>query len=96
MHPDSVTDWLNKFSKKYDLPHINPHKFRHTQASILIGEGVDIMGRFEVGNRRRGRLWLWFGLWLWLNRHFLLIHNKGQSRVVQRLCVLYDLCGGFG
>lgn len=43
MHPDSVTDWLTKFSKKYDLPHINPHKFRHTQASILIGEGVDII-----------------------------------------------------
>ena len=43
MHPDSITDWLSKFSKKYDLPHINPHKFRHTQASILIGEGVDII-----------------------------------------------------
>lgn len=41
MHPDSITDWLSKFSKKYDLPHIHPHKFRHTQASILIYEGVD-------------------------------------------------------
>lgn len=41
MHPDSITDWLNKFSKKYDLPHINPHKFRHTQASILYAAGVD-------------------------------------------------------
>lgn len=43
MHPDSITDWLSKFSKRYDLPHINPHKFRHTQASILINEGVDIV-----------------------------------------------------
>ena len=43
MHPDSITDWLSRFSKKYDLPHVNPHKFRHTQASILIGEGVDII-----------------------------------------------------
>lgn len=43
MHPDSITSWLSKFSKKYGLPHINPHKFRHTQASILINEGVDIV-----------------------------------------------------
>lgn len=41
MHPDSITDWLSKFSKKYDLPHIYPHKFRHTQASLLYALGVD-------------------------------------------------------
>ena len=29
MHPDSVTDWLTKFSKRHDLPHINAHAFRH-------------------------------------------------------------------
>ena len=38
---DSVTDYLKKFAKKYNLPHINPHKFRHTVASILIAEGED-------------------------------------------------------
>lgn len=41
MHPDSVTDWLNKFSKRHDLPHINPHAFRHTMASMLYFYGVD-------------------------------------------------------
>ncbi len=41
MHPDSVTDYLNKFSKKYDLPHINAHAFRHTMASMLYFNGVD-------------------------------------------------------
>ena len=29
MHPDSITDWLNKFSEANDLPHIHPHAFRH-------------------------------------------------------------------
>lgn len=43
MHPDSPTDYLSKFSKKYGLPHIHPHKFRHTQASVLINAGVDIV-----------------------------------------------------
>lgn len=41
MHPDSVTDYLKKFSKKYNLPHINAHAFRHTMASLLYFNGVD-------------------------------------------------------
>ena len=43
MHPDSPTDWLAKFAKRHNLPPIHPHKFRHTQASLLISEGVDIL-----------------------------------------------------
>ena len=41
LHPDSVTDYLKKFSKRYNLPHINPHAFRHTMASMLYFNGVD-------------------------------------------------------
>lgn len=41
MHPDSVTDWLGKFSKRHGLPHVNPHAFRHTMASLLYFNGVD-------------------------------------------------------
>ena len=43
MHPDSVTDYYGKLSTRYGLAHINPHKFRHTQASLLINSGVDIV-----------------------------------------------------
>lgn len=41
MHPDSVNDWLKKFSKRHGLPHINPHAFRHTMASMLYFTGGD-------------------------------------------------------
>lgn len=41
LHPDSVTDWMKKFSKRHGLPHINPHAFRHTMASMLYFNGVD-------------------------------------------------------
>lgn len=41
MHPDSVTTWLDRFSKRHGLPHINPHAFRHTMASMLYFNGVD-------------------------------------------------------
>ena len=43
MHPDSVTTYLDRFSKKYGLPHIHPHKFRHTMASMLIFNKVDLV-----------------------------------------------------
>ena len=39
--PDGVTDWFSNLSKKYDLPHIHPHAFRHSVASALIFSGVD-------------------------------------------------------
>lgn len=41
MHPDSITSWLTKFSKRHGLPHINAHAFRHTMASMLYFNGVD-------------------------------------------------------
>lgn len=41
MHPDTLNDWLSKFSKRYGLPHINPHAFRHTMTSILYFNNVD-------------------------------------------------------
>ena len=41
MNPDSVTTWLSRFAKKNGLPHIYPHKFRHTMASMLIYNHVD-------------------------------------------------------
>ena len=43
MHPDSITQWLDKFSRRHDLPHINPHAFRHTAASVMIVNGADIV-----------------------------------------------------
>ena len=41
MNPTSVTNYLRKFSAKNNLPHMNPHAFRHTMASILFSNKVD-------------------------------------------------------
>lgn len=43
MHPTWVNTWLDAFAKKNGLPHINPHAFRHTQASMLCFNGMDIV-----------------------------------------------------
>lgn len=43
MHPSSLNHWMRKFEKENELPHIYPHKFRHSQASILYASGVDLV-----------------------------------------------------
>ena len=48
MFPNNTTYFFNHLEKEYNLPHIHPHKFRHSQASILINQGVDIV---TVSNR---------------------------------------------
>ena len=40
--PDSITQYLGDFAKREKLPHINPHAFRHTLASVLCLKGLDI------------------------------------------------------
>lgn len=43
MSPDSVTQWLDRFSARNGLPHIHPHAFRHTAASMMIANGIDLV-----------------------------------------------------
>jgi len=40
--PDSITTWINRFQKKYNLPKFTPHTLRHTNISLLIAAGVPI------------------------------------------------------
>ena len=42
MHPQSPTRYLKKFSAKYNVPDLHPHKLRHTFASIAITSGADV------------------------------------------------------
>ncbi|MEA5039020.1 MAG: tyrosine-type recombinase/integrase [Clostridiaceae bacterium] len=42
MNPDSLTDWLHNFVERNHLPKFSPHSLRHTNASLLIANGVSI------------------------------------------------------
>ena len=42
IHPDTCSDILRKVLKKYNLPKITFHELRHTCASILNSNGIDI------------------------------------------------------
>lgn len=42
IHPDSLTSWLHKFIEKNHLPYTNVHSLRHTNATLLIANGVNV------------------------------------------------------
>ncbi len=41
MNPSQLGNWLVRFQKRHNLPHLNPHAFRHTMTSMLFFHGVD-------------------------------------------------------
>jgi integrase len=42
IHPDTISKWFTNFIKRNNLPKLTFHGLRHSNASILIGQGVDI------------------------------------------------------
>lgn len=42
MHPDTPSKWFRDFLQRNDLPPIHLHSLRHTNASLLIANGIDI------------------------------------------------------
>ena len=42
MFPDTPSSWFPEFLKRHGLPYMNFHGLRHTAATILISQGVDI------------------------------------------------------
>lgn len=42
IHPDTPSQWFRRFVKRHNLPSLTFHQLRHTNASLLIGQGVDV------------------------------------------------------
>jgi integrase len=42
MFPSTLSQWFKKFLKRHDLPQITFHEIRHTSATLLISQGIDI------------------------------------------------------
>ena len=49
IHPQTISDWFRKFLNRHkELPRVRLHSLRHSNATLLISEGVDIR---TVSNR---------------------------------------------
>ena len=42
IYPDTISDRFANFIKKHDLPKVTLHSLRHSNATLLIAEGVDV------------------------------------------------------
>ena len=42
IYPDTVTKWFARFIERNNFPHVTLHSLRHTNASLMIAEGVDV------------------------------------------------------
>lgn len=80
MHPSSINQFLKRFSSKYGFRKINPHAFRHSLASALIADGVDIyaisqqLGHKQVATTRE------------IYAHQI---NKHQAEIAERIPNIY-------
>lgn len=80
IHPSSINQFLTRFSNKYGFRNINPHAFRHSLASALIADGVDIyaisrqLGHKQVSTTRE------------IYAHQI---NEHQAKIAERIPNIY-------
>lgn len=81
MHPDTVSKWFGKFIKRIGLPVINFHGIRHTNATLLISQNVDVavvaarLGHAQISTT--------FNFYV----HPLASHNRSAGIILQNLLV---------
>jgi len=81
MHPDTVSKWFGKFIKRIGLPVINFHGIRHTNATLLISQNVDVavvaarLGHAQISTT--------FNFYV----HPLASHNRNAGIILQNLLV---------
>lgn len=81
MHPQRPYKWFTGFLERHDLPKITYHQMRHTNASLLISAGVDVVtlsGR--LGHRDKN---------ITLNTYNHIIKSK-EAQAANRMDVFYS------
>ena len=79
MHPSTISKWFKKFIQDIGLPVINFHGLRHTNASLLISQQIDV----AIVAARLGHAQISTTLNFYV--HPLLSHNKIAGRALQNL-----------
>ena len=79
MHPDTISKWFVKFVENIGLPVINFHGLRHTNATLLISQNIDI----AVVAARLGHAQITTTLNFYV--HPVISHNKVAGNVLQNL-----------
>ena len=81
MHPSTISKWFVKFVKEIGLPVINFHGLRHTNATLLISQNIDIavvaarLGHAQISTT--------FNFYV----HPIISHNKNAGNVLETLLI---------
>ena len=81
MHPDTISKWFVKFVGAIGLPVINFHGLRHTNATLLISQNIDI----AVVAARLGHAQITTTLNFYV--HPVISHNKVAGNVLENLLI---------
>lgn len=81
MHPDTVSKWFVKFVQKIGLPYLNFHGIRHTNATLLISQNVDVA--VVAAGLGHAQISMTFNFYV----HPLASHNRSAGIVLQNLLV---------
>lgn len=79
MHPSSISKWFVKYVGTIGLPVINFHGLRHTNASLLVAQNVDI----AVVSARLGHAQISTTLDFYV--HPLFSHNRKAGYALENL-----------
>ena len=79
MHPSSISKWFVRYVSTIGLPVINFHGLRHTNASLLVAQNVDI----AVVSARLGHAQISTTLDFYV--HPLLSHNRKAGYALENL-----------
>lgn len=81
MHPNTISKWFVKFVEKIGLPVINFHGLRHTNATLLISQNIDV----AVVAARLGHAQITTTLNFYV--HPVVSHNKVAGNVLENLLI---------
>lgn len=81
MHPDTISKWFVKFVGNIGLPVINFHGLRHTNATLLISQNIDV----AVVASRLGHAQITTTLNFYV--HPVEAHNKEAGNVLEKMLV---------
>ena len=81
MHPSTISKWFVKFVKECGLPEISFHGLRHTNATLLISQNIDVavvaarLGHAQISTT--------FNFYV----HPVISHNKVAGNVLENLLI---------
>lgn len=81
MHPSTISKWFVKFVKEIGLPVINFHSLRHTHATLLISQNIDVA--VVAARLGHAQITTTFNFYVYP----IIFHNKRAGNVLQNLLI---------